>query len=113
MYQSIQIVSQQLVSEQGQCEDVCDQVRYSKVRWCYQFEQVTDKNERHLNPERVEENTTQEGEKIQDMNEKTLQELEEKILTAIQFCLTDEVLDEFSMEKTASYLWKRLQDHYL
>ena len=36
-----------------------------------------------------------------------------KTLTAIQFCLADEVLDEFSTEKTTSLLWERLQDHYL
>jgi len=34
-------------------------------------------------------------------------------LTTIQLCLTDEVLDEFSLEKTSSSLWERLQDHYL
>jgi len=34
-------------------------------------------------------------------------------LAAIQFCLVDEALDEFSMEKSTSSLWERLQDHYL
>jgi len=47
------------------------------------------------------------------MKEKTWQELDEKALTAIQLCLADEVLDEFSIKKTASSLWERLQDHYL
>ena len=47
------------------------------------------------------------------MKEATWQELDKKALTAIQFCLTDEVLDEFSTEKKASSLWERLQDHYL
>ena len=51
--------------------------------------------------------------KPQDMKEETWQELNEKALTAIQLCLADEVLDKFSTEKTASSLWKRLQDHYL
>jgi len=51
--------------------------------------------------------------KPQDKKEETWQELNKKALTAIQLCLTDEVLDEFSMEKTASSLWKRLLDHYL
>jgi len=32
--------------------------------------------------------------------------LDEKALTAIQLCLADEVLDEFSTEKTISSLWK-------
>ena len=50
--------------------------------------------------------------KPQDMKEETWQELNEKALTAIQLCLADEVLDEFSTEKTSS-LWERLQDHYL
>jgi len=39
--------------------------------------------------------------------------LDKKALTAIQFCLTDEVLDEFSVEKTVSSLWERLQNYYL
>ena len=47
------------------------------------------------------------------MKEETWQELNEKALTAIQFCLTDEVLDEFSMEKIAFSLWERHQNHYL
>ena len=51
--------------------------------------------------------------KPQDMKEETWQELDEKALTAIQLFLADEVLDEFSTEKTASSLWERLQDHYL
>ena len=42
--------------------------------------------------------------KPQDKKEETWQELNKKALTAIQLCLTDEVLDEFSMEKTASSL---------
>jgi len=40
--------------------------------------------------------------KPQDMKEETYQELDEKVLTTIQLCLTDEVLDKFSMEKTTS-----------
>ena len=43
--------------------------------------------------------------KPQDMKEETWQELDEKALTAIQLCLVDEVLDEFSLEKTAFSLW--------
>ena len=46
--------------------------------------------------------------KSQDMKEETWQELDEKVLIVIQFYLTDEVLDEFSIKKTASSLWKRL-----
>ena len=34
-------------------------------------------------------------------------------MTTIQLYLTDEVLDEFSIEKIAFSLWERLQDHYL
>jgi len=30
-----------------------------------------------------------------------------------QLCLADEVMDEFSTEKTVSSLWERLHDHYL
>ena len=52
-------------------------------------------------------------EKSQDMKEETWQEFDEKILTAIQFYLANEVLDEFSIKKTTSSLWERLQDHYL
>ena len=37
--------------------------------------------------------------KPQDMKKETYQELDEKAFTAIQVCLADEVLDEFSMEK--------------
>jgi len=44
---------------------------------------------------------------------KKWQELDEKALIAIQLCLTDEVLDEFLMEKTVSSLWEWLHDHYL
>ena len=51
--------------------------------------------------------------KSQDMKEETWQELDEKALMAIQLYLTDEVLDEFSMEKTTSSLWEQLQDNYL
>ena len=47
------------------------------------------------------------------MKEETCQRLDEKVLTVIQLCLADEVLDECSMEKTISSLWERLQDHYL
>ena len=47
------------------------------------------------------------------MKEETWQELDEKVLTAIQLCLADEVLDKFSTEKTSSSLWERLQNHYL
>ena len=46
--------------------------------------------------------------KPQDMKGETRQELDEKALTAIQLCLADEVLDEFSMEKAASSLWERV-----
>ena len=46
------------------------------------------------------------------MKKEPWQELDEKALTAIQFCLAHEALDEFSSEKTSS-LWERLQDHYL
>ena len=51
--------------------------------------------------------------KPHDRKEKTWQELDEKALIAIQLYLADEVLDEFSSEKTTFSLWKRLQDHYL
>ena len=47
------------------------------------------------------------------MKKETWQELDEKALIVIQLCLVDEVSNEFSMEKTASSLWERLQDHYL
>jgi len=47
--------------------------------------------------------------KPQDMKEKTWQELDEKALTAIQLCLVDEVLNEFSTEKTTSSLWERFR----
>ena len=40
----------------------------------------------------------------QDIKEETWQELDEKALTAIQLCLTNKVLDEFSTEKTTSSL---------
>jgi len=43
-------------------------------------------------------------EKPQDMKEETWQELNEKVLMAIQLCLADKVLDELSTEKTSS-LW--------
>ena len=47
------------------------------------------------------------------MKEETWQELDEKALMAIQLCLANKVLDEFSIEKTTSSSWERLQDHYL
>ena len=49
--------------------------------------------------------------KPQDMKKETWQELDEKALMAIQLCLEDKVLDEFSMKKTTSSLWKRLQNY--
>jgi len=51
--------------------------------------------------------------KPSEMKEETWAELDEKALTTIQLCLADEVLDEFSSEKTAAALWTKLQDHYL
>jgi len=51
--------------------------------------------------------------KPENMKEETWQELNEKSLTAIQFCLADEVMDEFYSEKTTFSLWERLPDHYL
>jgi len=42
--------------------------------------------------------------KPQDMKEEIWQELDEKVLTAIQLCLANEILDEFFMEKTTSSL---------
>ena len=51
--------------------------------------------------------------KPQDMKEETWKELDEKALTDIQLCLTDEVLSEYFIEKITSSLWERLQDHYL
>jgi len=50
--------------------------------------------------------------KPENMKEETWQELDEKAWTIIQLCLVDEVLDDFSSEKTSS-LWERLQYHYL
>ena len=47
------------------------------------------------------------------MMEETWQELDEKALKVIQLFLVDEVFGKFFMEKTASFLWERLQDHYL
>ena len=51
--------------------------------------------------------------KLPDMKDETWQELDEKASTTIQFCLADELLDEFSSEKTTFALWERLQDHCL
>ena len=51
--------------------------------------------------------------KAQDIKKETWQDLDEKALTTIQFCLADEVLDDFSTKKIASSLWERLHDHYL
>ena len=42
----------------------------------------------------------------QDMKEETWSELNKNALTAIQFYLSNEVLYEFSMEKTTSSLWE-------
>ena len=47
------------------------------------------------------------------MKEETWQESDEKALMVIQLYLADEVLYQFSMEKTASSLQERLQDHYM
>ena len=47
------------------------------------------------------------------MKKETWQELDEKGMKAIQFCSADEMLDEFSIEKTTSSLWERLQNHDL
>ena len=51
--------------------------------------------------------------KPSDMKDDAWVEMDERALTAIQLCLADEVLDEFSSEKTAAALWTKLQDHYL
>jgi len=51
--------------------------------------------------------------KLENIKEKTWQELDEKALMAIQLCFADKVLDEFSSEKITSSLWERFQDHYL
>jgi len=47
------------------------------------------------------------------MKKETWQELDEKAFMAIQFCLEDGVLDEFSSQKITSSLWERLQDYFL
>ena len=52
-------------------------------------------------------------EKSQNMKEEAWHELDKKALTTIQVYLEDDVLDEFSTEKTASSLWELLQNHYL
>ena len=41
--------------------------------------------------------------KSQDMKKETCQELDEKALTAIQLYLVDEMLNDFSMEKTTMF----------
>ena len=45
-----------------------------------------------------------EEKRVENMKEETSQEVDEKVLTTIQFCLADEVLDEFYSEKTTSSL---------
>ena len=59
-----------------------------------------------LTPSRLKKVLLEKEKKPQDMKEETWQELNQKVLTAIQFCLADEMLDEFSIEKTASSLWE-------
>lgn len=46
------------------------------------------------------------------MKDEAWEELDEKNLTVIQLRQADEVLDEFSYEKTTTSLW-RFHDHYL
>ena len=46
--------------------------------------------------------------KRSEMKEEAWVEMDEKALTAIQLCLADEVLDEFSSDKTTAALWERL-----
>ena len=74
---------------------------------------MADYDERILTQSKLKKAIIGREKKPQNMKEETWQELDEKILTAIQLCLADEMLDEFSMEKIASSLWKRLQNHYL
>ena len=63
---------------------------------------MADKDERYPYRERVKKALLEREKKPQDLKKETWQELDEKALTAIQLCLTDEVLDEFSMEKHRS-----------
>jgi len=71
----------------------------------------------YLNLERVEESTTHEEEKASRYEKETLQELNEKALTATQLCLRTKYWISFLWSKqyprTTSSLWERLQNHYL
>ncbi|KAG8492554.1 hypothetical protein CXB51_009968 [Gossypium anomalum] len=49
------------------------------------------------------------GQKPTDENQTKWEELDEKALSGIQLCLTNNVLQEVLMEKTTSMLWKKME----
>ncbi|MFQ6629792.1 hypothetical protein Gotur_006636 [Gossypium turneri] len=50
--------------------------------------------------------------KPENLNQTEWEELDEKAFSVIQLCLANTVLQEVSMEKTSSILWKRLETLY-
>ncbi|KAK5824515.1 hypothetical protein PVK06_019290 [Gossypium arboreum] len=52
------------------------------------------------------------GKKLKNLNKTEWEERDEKVLSAIQLCLANMVLQEVLMEKTSSALWKRLETLY-
>ncbi|KAK5839592.1 hypothetical protein PVK06_008400 [Gossypium arboreum] len=51
--------------------------------------------------------------KLKDMNKSEQDRLDKKVLSRIQLCLTNNVLQEVLMEKTTFTLWKMLETLYV
>ncbi|KAH1032664.1 hypothetical protein J1N35_044838 [Gossypium stocksii] len=52
------------------------------------------------------------GKKLKNLNQLEWEELDENVLSVIQLCLANRVLQKVLMEKTSSTLWKRLETLY-
>ncbi|KAH1033056.1 hypothetical protein J1N35_045230 [Gossypium stocksii] len=52
------------------------------------------------------------GKKPENLNKTEWEKLDEKVLSAIQLCLANTILQEVLMEKTSSTLWKMLETLY-
>ncbi|MBA0879292.1 hypothetical protein Goshw_024258 [Gossypium schwendimanii] len=52
------------------------------------------------------------GKKLENLNQTEWEELDENILSTIQLCIANTILQEVLMEKTSSVLWKMLESLY-
>jgi len=87
---------QQLVSEQGQCEDVYNQFNIQQFNDVINFNMWQIRMNAILTQIRLKKALPGKNKKSENMKEETGQKMDEKGLAVIQIFLADEVFDEFS-----------------